>query len=435
MLRKTLIILLCCMFPMSAMAAKVKVTDVRVSNLDQRSRIVFELNGPVNHKIFTLTSPNRIVLDIDEGQIKRSVLSNKLSVGPINKIRAGAHEGKLRLVLDVKEPLQAASFLLKPEQGSNYRLVVDLKGKHSNTRKVVKKSIAKEPKKLREVVIAIDAGHGGKDPGASGRKGTKEKHVVLALAKKLAAYVDKEPGMKAVLVRKDDRYIKLRKRTEIARKHNADLLVSIHADAFRNAYAKGSSVFVLSEGGATSEAAKWLADHENAADLVGGISLDDKDDMLRSVLLDLSQSASIEASLDVGGSVLKQLKRLGKVHKQNVEQAGFAVLKSPDIPSILIETGFISNPQEEKRLRDSRHQDKMARSLFKGIRGYFHANPPPGTWLAMNDKKHVIARGETLSEIASKYRVGVKQLRAANALSSDRIRVGQVLHIPLGADG
>jgi N-acetylmuramoyl-L-alanine amidase len=305
----------------------------------------------------------------------------------------------------------------------------------------------------RALIVAIDAGHGGKDVGARGPSGTHEKDVVLAIARKLAALVEKEPGMRPVLVRDGDYFIRLRDRMQKARKQHADLFVSIHADAFDDHRARGSSVFVVSERGATSEMARILADQENAADLAGGVSLNDKDELLKSVLLDLSQSASIEASMNVADNVLGELKQIGNVHKSRVQQAGFMVLKSPDVPSILVETAFISNPAEERLLRDARHQQRLAAAIMKGIRAYFRDNPPPGTVMANRDsdngsassvasresntatasaKKHVIKRGETLSGLAERYAVSLERLRVANNLSGDgdRLLVGSVLRIP-----
>jgi len=239
-----------------------------------------------------------------------------------------------------------------------------------------------QPPPKRKVVIAIDPGHGGEDPGASGRLGTKEKDVVLAIGRELKTLLNQKYGIQAVLVRDGDYYISLKKRKRIARDHKADLLVSIHADAFRSPSVYGSSVYVLSERGASSEAAKWLADKENSADLVGGVSLEDKDDLLASVLLDLSQTATLDASINLGANVLGELKKLGKTHKPEVQRAGFVVLKSPDIPSILVETAFISNPDEERRLRNPRHQQHLAKAILNGILRYLKNNAPHDTVLA-----------------------------------------------------
>ena len=237
--------------------------------------------------------------------------------------------------------------------------------------------------------------------------------------------------MRPVLIRDGDYYIGLRQRIEKARKHRADLFISIHADAFRDRRVKGSSVFVISRSGASSEMARWLAARENAADLVGGVSLDDKDDLLAEVLLDLAQTATLEASNAVASNVLAEMKRVGRVHKKRVQHAGFVVLKSPDIPSLLIETAYISNPAEEKKLRSSKYQRKVAKAIMTGLRNYFTANPPPGTLLAKSSpRRHVIRRGDTLSQIAQRYGVSMRSIRARNNLSNDRLIVGKVLAIP-----
>jgi N-acetylmuramoyl-L-alanine amidase len=252
--------------------------------------------------------------------------------------------------------------------------------------------------------------------------------VVLAIARQLAELIRKEPGMRPVLIREGDYYIGLRQRMDKARKHNADLFISIHADAFRDHRARGSSVFVLSRRGASSEMARWIAAKENAADLAGGVSLDDKDDVLAGVLLDLSQSASIAASHEVASNMLGELKRIGKTHKSDVQRAGFVVLKSPDIPSILVETAFISNPDEENKLRSRQHQAKLAQAMLSGIRDYFDNHPPPGTLRVA--RKHTIKRGDTLSDIAAAYQVSLNSLRGFNSLKSDTLRVGDTLRIP-----
>jgi N-acetylmuramoyl-L-alanine amidase len=234
----------------------------------------------------------------------------------------------------------------------------------------------------RDVIVAVDAGHGGQDPGATGRNGTREKDVVLAIARALASRINSEPGMRAVLTRPNDQFFTLRERILRARAVKADLFVSVHADSIRNRAVSGASVYVLSERGATDESARWLAERENAADLMGGVSLTDKDNTLASVLLDLSQSANISASMVAAEGVISALDRVGEVRKPQVQQAGFVVLKSPDIPSMLVETAYISNPAEEKRLKSSSQQDKLANAIFTGLRGYFANNPPPGTRFA-----------------------------------------------------
>jgi N-acetylmuramoyl-L-alanine amidase len=324
--------------------------------------------------------------------------------------------------------------VLQPNRQYGYRLVVDLEDTQGNLAKKEYKSVAQLKNKMRDVVIAIDAGHGGEDPGAKGRYGTYEKDVVLAISRRLAALIEKEKGMRPVMIRKGDYYLGLKKRTELARQSGADLFISIHADAFRDRRVKGSSVYTLSRRGASSEAASWLADRENSADLVGGVELKTKDDMVASVLLDLSQTATQQASHEVAEKVLGQMRQVGKTHKRKVQRAGFVVLKSPDVPSILVETAFISNPDEEKRLKNPAHQQRLAESILRGVRGYFRSSPPPGTLLAhrLNNtpRKHVISRGDTLGMIAKRYHVSVASIRDANNLSGDLVRVGQVLEIP-----
>jgi N-acetylmuramoyl-L-alanine amidase len=396
------------------------------------TRLVFDISQPIEHTVFMLHNPDRVVIDL-----KHTRLGHKpkldFHAGLVRNMRSAKRNGSdLRMVLDLKRNVRPKSFLLKPTQHYGHRLVIDLEDTGVKPVTKVKRSVDKaragEP---RDLIIAIDAGHGGEDPGASGSRGTREKDVVLAIARQLEQLIRQQRGMRPVMIRNGDYYLGLRKRMEKARDLRADLFVSIHADAFRNGRARGASVYVLSQNGATSEAARWLAESENDADLIGGVSLEDKDDLLRSVLLDLSQNATIAASLDVGGNVLKELGKIGRVHKNRVEQAGFVVLKSPDIPSILVETGYISNRHEERNLRNPQYQRKLARAVLKGVRGYFSRNAPPGTLLAMTEKQHVIRRGETLSAIAQHYRVSQLSLRSANNLANDVLRIGQTLRIPL----
>ena len=282
----------------------------------------------------------------------------------------------------------------------------------------------------REVIVAIDAGHGGEDPGAIGYRGTREKDVVLGIARELEKLVQRERGMRPVMIRTGDYYVGLDERVEKAAQARADLFISIHADAFDNSKAKGSSVFILSEKGASSDMARYLAESENNADLIGGVNLKGKDDLLKMVLVDMVKNSTIEDSHAVAEKVLSGLKTVNRLHKHSVEQAGFRVLKSPGIPSILVETAFISNPHEERKLRSQQHQRAMAKAIFNGVRGYFTEKPIPGTLLAAKDRKHRISRGETLSAIASRYNVSVALLKTANQLRGDTLRLGQTLRIP-----
>lgn len=283
----------------------------------------------------------------------------------------------------------------------------------------------------KTVVVAIDAGHGGHDVGAIGPKGTYEKNIVLEISRELAKEINKQHGMRAVLTRSNDHYVGLRERMQRARREEADLFISIHADAFTDRRVSGSSVYVLSQHGASSEAARWLAENENASDLVGGVTLGDKDDVVKSVLIDLSQTASIDASIDAADTVLGALKKIGKVHKPTVQHAGFMVLKSPDIPSLLVETAFISNPSEENKLRSKAYQRKLARALSDGVFRYFTQNPLPDTQFAENyQRQHKVTNGDTLSEIAEQYAVSMESIKLANEMSRDRVLAGEILTIP-----
>lgn len=413
------------------------VNGLRMWPAPDHTRLVFDTSGPIKHSLFMLKNPDRLVIDIKDTRLRTDTGKLEYSKSLLSGIRSAQRNGKdLRVVLDLKSAVKPKSFVLRPNKDYGHRLVIDLHDsakKPALTRTTIKSLNSKQ--KARDIIIAIDAGHGGDDPGAIGPNGVKEKDVVMAIARKLKKLVDREPGMRGVLIRNGDYFVGLKKRVKLAREtHRADFFVSIHADSFSDRRARGSSVYTLSTGGATSEMARRLAEKENASDLVGGVSLDDKDDLLRSVLLDLSQTATIEASTDVAGRVLSGLKGVNKLHKRKVEQAGFRVLKAPDVPSILVETAFISNPSEERKLRSPAHQQKLAEAVMKGVRSYFKQNPPPGTILALYKKrKHVISRGETLSEIAQQYRVSLSSLRSTNNLRGNTIRVGQVLQIPAGS--
>ena len=410
------------------------VSGVRFSAADGATRVVFDLSGASEHSIFTLHGPERVVLDLPNAQVRDALDLFTLPNSVVRQIRhAQRNTSDLRVVLDLKSAVKPRSFLLKPDpaSGAGYRLVVDLETGAGSQQPVLTAN-GTETTALRDVVVAIDAGHGGRDPGAVGKRGTREKDVVLAVARKLEALLKQQKGIQPVLIRNGDQYLALRERIRKARQAKADLFISIHADASPDARVHGSSVYVLSQNGATSEAARWLAERENAADLVGGVSLDDKDELLASVLLDLSQSATIEASMDLAGDVLAELDSVGQIRRKRIEQAGFAVLKSPDIPSVLVETAFISNPAEEKRLRTPAHQQKLAEALRNGVIRYFRGHAPPGTWLAQaRDNRYVIRNGDTLSHIADRFRISVGELRTVNDLRSDRLQVGQVLMIPV----
>jgi N-acetylmuramoyl-L-alanine amidase len=409
------------------------VDGFRVWTDPEKTRAVLDLDSRTEYQLFTLDNPPRVVIDLKKSSLDASLSFNKEHGGVIDGVRSGAPDNEtLRVVLDLETKSDVRSFLLDPTGDYGYRLVVDLFTKNRAASTPAKTQFSMLQSSDRDVVIAIDAGHGGEDPGATGKHRTREKDVVLAIARELKKSIDAKPGMKGVLIRDGDYYIPLRDRFEKARRHRADLFVSIHADAFKNRKVSGSSVFVLSSKGASSEFARRLAASENSSDLVGGVTLKGKDDMLASVLLDLSQSATMEASNAVADSVFGSLKALGKTHKNHVEHANFMVLKSPDVPSILVETAFISNPSEEKRLKDPAWQRRTARAITDGIQDYFYMSPPPGTYLASNRRpvRYKVSRGDTLGEIASRYRVSLYSLRRVNNLKSDTIRVGAELVIP-----
>jgi len=444
--------------------AATQVKSVRLWRAPDNTRLVFDLSGPVQHSVFTLTSPDRLVIDIN-GATLGGPLNVPMANTPITSMRSAQRTATdLRVVIDLKKAVTPKSFTLAPNQQYGNRLVVDLFDEPgdanpspsptiadtaANTAPAVPVSPAKPEIKLtpvpngkRDIVIVIDAGHGGEDPGASGGAGQKEKNLVLAIAKELQRQVNAEKGYRAELTRTGDYFIPLRKRTEIARAKGADLFVSIHADAAPSRAAFGASVFALSERGATSETARWLADSENRSDLIGGagaVSLDDKDRMLAGVLLDLSMTASLSSSLNVGQKVLTNIGRVTSLHKSRVEQAGFMVLKSPDIPSILVETGFISNNAEAAKLSAASHQQALARSINSGVKQFFQQNPPQGTYiawlrdngkLAQGPRNHVVRSGETLAMLAARYDMSPAALRSANDLKTDELRIGQDLKIP-----
>ncbi len=417
-----------------SLAHAAEVRGVRLWAGPDYTRAVLDVSGPVNYKLFTLQGPDRVVLDVKGGRAVSRLSSGIEGKGLLKSLRTGRQGRDLRIVLDLENAVRAKSFMLSPAENMGHRLVIDLyPAERAPSRE---RTVAQAVQgKNRDVVVAIDAGHGGEDPGAIGPSGVREKDVVLQIARALAKKIDAEPGMKAHLIRSGDYFLALRQRFSRARDAKADLFVSIHADAFHVRSVRGSSVYILSQRGASSEAARWIAERENRSDLVGGVSLDDKEDMLAAVLLDLSQGATLEASHAAAQHMLSSLAQVGQTHKRYVDRAGFAVLRSPDVPSVLIETAFISNPDEEKRLRNPKEQAKIADAVFKGVRSYFHASPPPGTWIASNvdrPRRHIVARGETLGEIANRHGISLTQLRTANALRSDMVQAGAVLTIPLG---
>jgi N-acetylmuramoyl-L-alanine amidase len=402
--------------PAGAASAASEIVSARLWPAQEYTRLTLESQAPITHKVFTISGPDRLVLDLEDIDSNAAVESLPSKISPedpyVSGIRIGRFKpGTVRLVLDLKTQVKPQIFVLQPIGEYGYRLVLDIypaepadpiiallennkpavvlvpapvvppatdkSGAANPEPKGPRKAAPAPPEVIRLITVAIDAGHGGEDPGARGRSGTYEKHITLAIARKLKALIDAEPNMRGVLIRDGDYYVGLAARVAKAQNVKADLFVSIHADAFIKPHARGSSVFALSERGATSAQASWLARQENEADLIGGVNMDNvPDPIVRSVIYDLAQTATINDSMKLARSVLGEIGDINDLHKAHVEQAGFAVLKAPDIPSILVETAFLTNPEEEKRLKDEKYQDKMARALLAGIRKYFSANPP-----------------------------------------------------------
>lgn len=375
-----------CLFAVAfiADAAKpVTIKEVRLWAGPGGTRLVFDLSAPAEHTVLTLDNPDRVVVDIPAASID-SARALPEGQGFVKQLRAAEQpNGDLRVVVDLSGPVEPRTFSVGPQQSYGHRLVMDLTpSSKSSTPPPLSVVKAAADAHGRDIVVAVDAGHGGVDPGSVGKRGTYEKHVTLAIARRLKERIDREPGMRAILTRNNDTFVEHRERIARARRQQADMFVSIHADSYTNRSVAGSSVYVLSARGASDESARWLADRENAADLIGGVKLDDKDSVLASVLLDLSQSASMSASVDAAEKVMHELYKIGNITNRGVKHAGFLVLKSPDIPSLLVETAFISNPTEEARLIDARHQQRLAEAIHQGVRAYFYANPPPGTVIA-----------------------------------------------------
>lgn len=418
-----LYVVMCFSVMTAANASQLK--NLRLTQTNNTSSLYLSINGPFTHKLFTLTNPYRVVVDLTGADLAVNLNQLPLKNALIQKVRAGKPNATtLRVVVELSHPVVVHS---SPWQSQGLKLdliggkqtavltkphkppvKMNVKPQTSQVKSVQQSILPKKqllknspvyqnqpliahqnpikarsipPASLRSVVVVLDAGHGGKDPGAKGPHRTQEKDVVLAITLRLKKLIDSQPGMRAVLTRRGDYYVGLRERLDIARKYNGDIFVAIHADAFNNPHSNGASVFALSQGGATSEAARWIAEKENYSEL-GGVNLGDLDDqngIVRSVLIDLSQTATINSSLQMGGRVLSQLGQFTRLHNYKVEQARFMVLKSPDIPSILVETGFISNPREERNLTSAAYQDRLSRAIFQGIKGYFWENPPHGS--------------------------------------------------------
>lgn len=425
---RALLLLAALVLALPARAGQVTVENLRSWTGVERTRVVLDLSGPVEHRLFTLKDPNRVVLDMEGAGMPEGLADGVPSQGLLTGVRSGRrHDDDLRVVFDLAGPAEPKSFLMPPKGGLGHRLVVDLESAAAATEGRPVKTIAE---RSREVVVAIDAGHGGRDPGAIGRGGSREKDIVLDVSRKLAKLVDETPGMRAVLTRNSDVFLDLRERTRRARDANADLFLSIHADAIHDRRVQGSSVYILSRRGASTEVARLLAKRENAVDFIGGVPVEDKDEMLVKVLMDLSRGATIESSTALARTLIGELGEVNALHKDTVERAGFVVLKSLDMPSVLVELAFISNPAEERRLASRDHQWRLARALHRGVQNYAARNMPTLAVEPPADRQYLVRRGDTLSEIARRYQVSLRRLRQANDIAGDLITVGSRLQIP-----
>ncbi len=411
---------------------------VRMHEAPDYTRVVLDVSSDVRYDLFTLDNPRRVVIDLADTRPDAGFNPEVVAVARkrVKGVRGSARGADYRLVLDVTGAPTPKAFKLAPVAPYGHRLVVDL---HSTTAEK-RPSFVRKPEGKRDVIIAIDAGHGGEDPGAVGPGRVREKDVVMNIARRLEQRLNQVEGYRPVMIRTGDYYLAHRKRTERARDLQANLFVSIHADAFKSPEVDGASVYTLSDRGASSETARWLAESENASDMIGGVAEEvvsgDQEDYLLQTILEVSMDANRSASIEVGEDVLGHMGRITDLHKKRVEQAGFLVLKSPDMPSILVETGFISNPAEARKLSSTAFQDKMADAIFEGIRTYMSRRAPEGTLLAwqreQGGQRYTIARGDTLSGIAVRYGTSARRIKEVNGLRGDQIRVGQVITIPAG---
>jgi len=461
------LLLLCLTVLWSAETLAADVQGMRVYRSPDSTRLVFDLSSAAEYRVEALPKtadkPERLLIELKNTALKTDASQLRLQETPIAQIRFGQHNRfDLWTVLDLKSSVIPKVFLLKPMGQYGDRLVVDLYDKQPlvdvTPTPVPVKPMVSGSKPLRDILIVIDPGHGGEDPGAIGPNKLREKDVTLKIARELAAMINRQEGYRAELTRNGDYFIPLAKRSEFALKKKADLFVSIHADAFTNTKAAGASVFAWSQRGATSTTAQFLADSENLSDLVGGADPSAVDNTLSQVLADLSIDGVVNYSLGMGSDILHEIGSMTKLHKRHVEQAGFLVLKSVRVPSLLIETGFISNPEEARKLGTSEHQAKLARAIFNGINRYFTRVPPPDTYIAARQAGkpvlyaseprppvytpgpaltitpsplvHTVKRGETLSSISAKYNVTVTAIQKNNQLKGSTIYVGQKLKIP-----
>ncbi|MCL1077396.1 N-acetylmuramoyl-L-alanine amidase [Parashewanella spongiae] len=420
------------LLPLQVIAANT-LKGIRVWAAPESTRIVLDLGTKVKYKHFTLSKPNRLVVDLENTKLKVDLKKIKNSSKLLKRIRLSKSPKKstARIVLDLNQAVKSKLFSLPPTAPYGHRLVVDIEPLAKS-----KSHIVKQPtRKLRNIIVAIDAGHGGDDPGSIGPAGTFEKKVVFEIANRLKKLIDATPGMTAYMTRKGDYFVNINRRSELARKKKVDLLISIHADAFTSPQPRGASVWVLSKGRAKSEMGRWLEQKERHSELLGGaggiIQGNDSEQYLAMTLIDMVSDKSMALSHTIASQLVSEVGKVTKLHKKHPESGNFGVLKSPDIPSILVETGFISNPREEKLLRSSSHQKKLAKALHKGVLKYFKQHAPSDTLLAnQKNMKHKVVRGDSLSKIAKRYQVSVSSIKKVNNLKSNVVRLGQTLKIP-----
>lgn len=431
----------------SSIVAANELKGVRVWPAPDETRVVLDMKSEATYSYFTLTKPNRLVVDLKATSLKTKLPVIVSDSAVLTKIRSSSapDKGSFRLVFETKTGMTPKLFTLAPTPDGHYgyRLVLDLPHgkiapvvqKKRPSGKVTTNQQAQLPSGRDDIIIAIDPGHGGEDPGSIGPTRKYEKNVTLAVSKKVAAKINATPGMKAVMTRRSDYFVNLNKRSEIARKNKSHLLVSIHADGFTKPQPRGASVWVLNTRRANSEIGRWLEQQEKQSELLGGgdvLSGDNDDQYLSMAVLDLQFGNSTKEGYEVATNVLKEISKVTRLHKSKPEHASLAVLKSPDIPSLLVETGFITNPTEERLLNSSSHQNKLANAIYKGILAYFETNPPEGTLFASRKGgvKHKVTSGQSLSVIAKRYGVSISSIKSVNNLKSNNLHIGQVLIIP-----
>lgn len=418
------------LFPWSLAASANTVRDIRMWTAPDHTRVVLDLDGKVDHRLFRLKDPDRVVVDLEGVENEADAKGLDLPDPVLDAVRTGQPESDtLRVVMDLRQEVKPKTFQLEAHGRHGHRLVIDLYREEGGEHPVAE---ARERTRADEVLVAVDAGHGGEDPGAIGPGGVQEKDVVLEIAKRVAKKLDEKPGIRTFLVRDGDYFVELEERTKMAREANADLFLSVHADAFHNPDAQGASVYALSRKGASDEAAAWLARSENKADLAGGVDLGQVDEVVASVLLDLSQTATISDSLDLGTGILDQLDGLTRLHSDEVGQAPFRVLKSPDVPSLLIEAGFISNREEARRLQSGQYQKRIARAVANGSSRFLKERDMRPTVASGEGSaiEYTVQEGDTLWSIAEQHQTSVSTIKEANDLQGSTVLVGKVLEIP-----